>query len=76
MKKLVARVVLALFVANVASIHTGVEASWLSKAWQRLEKSLEKSEEVSKLPKLSDPQSKYIRERSNPAVIGQYIPNY
>ena len=76
MKKLVARVVLALFVANIACTSMAVEASWLSKAWQRLEKSLEKSEEISKLPKPNDPQSNYIREQSNPAGIGPYIPKY
>ena len=36
MKKLVSRVVLALFIANVASVNTDVEASWLSKQLDNL----------------------------------------
>ena len=73
MKKLVARVVLALFVANVASTSMTVEASWLSKAWQRLEKSLEKASqeveaekqaEIRSLPQSTDADYEYIRNHS------------
>ena len=82
MKKLVARVVLALFVANVASIHIGVEASWLSKAWQRLEKSLEKASqeaeaekqvEIRSLPKYTDSDYQY-KKKYRPYNYGVDLP--
>ena len=86
MKKSVARVVLSLFVANVASIHIGVEASWLSKACQRLETSLEKASQeaeadkqraadIRALPKYTDADYEYIRIGKNGPRFGKVLPN-
>ena len=82
MKKSVARVVLALFVANVASTSMAVEASWLSKAWQRLEKSLEKASqeaeaekqvEIRSLPKHTDSDYQY-KKKYRPYNYGVDLP--
>lgn len=82
MKKLVVRVVLALFVANVASTSIAVEASWLSKAWQRLEKSLEKASqeaeaekqvEIRSLPKHTDSDYQY-KKKYRPYNYGVDLP--
>ena len=86
MKKLVSRVVLALFVANVASTSMAVESSWLSKAWQRLETSLEKASQeatadrqraadIRALPKYTDADYEYIRIGKNRLRFGKVLPN-
>lgn len=73
MKKLVARVVLALFVANVASTSMAVEASWLSKQLDNLfgtgetvqtEADRQRAEEMRDLPKSTDADYEYIRNHS------------
>ena len=75
MKKLVSRVILALFVANVASIHTGVEASWLSKQLDKLfgveetvqtEADRQRAEEMRDLPKYTD--AEYVDIRTTPKI--------
>lgn len=71
MKKLVARVVLALFVANVASTSMTVEASWLSKQLDNLfgtgetvqtEADRQRAEEMRDLPKHTDADYQYKKE--------------
>ena len=73
MKKLVVRVVLALFVANVASTSMAVEASWLSKQLDNLfgtgetvqtEADRQRAEEMRDLPKSTDADYEYIRNHS------------
>ena len=73
MRKLLSRVVLALFVANVASIHTDVEASWLSKQLDNLfgtgetvqtEADKQRAEELRDLPKSTDADYEHIRNYS------------
>ena len=73
MKKSVARVVLALFVANVASTSMAVEASWLSKQLDNLfgtgetvqtEADRQRAEEMRDLPKSTDADYEYIRNHS------------
>ena len=73
MKKLVVRVVLALFVANIASTSMAVEASWLSKQLDNLfgtgetvqtEADRQRAEEMRDLPKYTDADYEYIRNYS------------
>ena len=73
MKKLVSRVVLALFIANVASTSMAVEASWLSKQLDNLfgtgetvqtEADKQRAEELRDLPKSTDADYEHIRNYS------------
>ena len=73
MKKLVSRVILALFVANVACTSMTVEASWLSKQLDNLfgtgetvqtEADRQRAEEMRDLPKYTDADYEYIRNHS------------
>ena len=84
MKKLVARVVLALFVANVASTSIAVEASWLSKQLDNLfgtgetvqtEADRQRAEEMRDLPKHTDAEYEYIRKPGNGSRFGKLLPD-
>lgn len=80
MKKLVARVILALFVANVACTSMTVEASWLSKQLDKLfgaeetvqtEADRQRAEEMRDLPKYTDAEYEYLRTGSNGIRFGK-----
>ena len=75
MKKLVVRVVLALFVANIASTSIVVDASWLSKQLDNLfgtgetvqtEADRQRAEEMRDLPKYTD--AEYVDIRTTPKI--------
>ena len=83
MKKLVARVVLALFVANVASTSIAVEASWLSKQLDSLfgtgetvqtEADRQRAEEMRDLPKHTDADYENLRRPENRMGFGKSLP--
>ena len=84
MKKLVARVVLALFVANVASTSMAVEASWLSKQLDNLfgtgetvqtEADRQRAEEMRDLPKHTDAEYENLRRPENRMGFGKPLPD-
>ena len=84
MKKLVARVVLALFVANVACTSMTVEASWLSKQLDKLfgaeetvqtEADRQRAEEMRDLPKNTDAEYENLRRPENRMGFGKPLPN-
>lgn len=84
MKKLVARVVLALFVANIASTSMAVEASWLSKQLDKLlgveetvqtEADRQRAEEMRDLPKYSEADYEHIRKPGNGSRFGKLLPD-
>lgn len=84
MKKLVARVVLALFVANIASTSMAVEASWLSKQLDNLfgtgetvqtEADRQRAEEMRDLPKSTDAEYENLRRPENRMGFGKPLPH-
>ena len=83
MKKLVSRVVLALFVANVACTSMTVEASWLSKQLDNLfgtgetvqtEADRQRAEEMRDLPKHTDAEYEKLRKPPHINGFGKPLP--
>ena len=84
MKKLVVRVVLALFVANVASTSMAVEASWLSKSLDVILGVLEivqpddnkqREKDSHDLPKHTDAEYENLRRPENRMGFGKPLPH-